>query len=95
MKSHAIMTAATALTLLTGGAQAQVTDVQFAKIGVGTTADAVVALMQRPPDTEEVTYFGLPKTRWRWSAAGGRSFVVIMIGNRVVITKTCAAMPDC
>ena len=77
-------------------ARADELDDRVKNIAFFTPAASVVALMGRQPDAEETTVIaGIPKNRWRWSASNGRTVVVTLIEGRVVMTKTCTAIPDC
>jgi hypothetical protein len=71
-------------------------DDRVRKIAFFTTADAVLALMQRQPDaTESFKLATIPAERWRWSTANGRTVVVTMVEDHVVMTKVCTAVASC
>ena len=96
MEACKLVCITTALVLLPTAVWADEFDERARKITFATPADVVIALMQRQPDAEErTTIIGIPKTRWRWSVSNGRTVIVVMVGNRVVMTKMCVAVPDC
>jgi hypothetical protein len=71
-------------------------ETQFEKITVGLTGEAVIGLIGRQPDSEKKTVFlTVPETRWRWDAAGGHSYIVLLVKNRVVMTRSCFAVANC
>jgi hypothetical protein len=96
MEACRLLRVTAALVLLPMAVCADEFDDRVRKITFATPASDVVALMQRQPDAEEITTIvGVPKTRWRWSVSNGRTVIVVLIGNRVVMTKICIAVPNC
>jgi hypothetical protein len=68
---------------------------KFKQISLGITREAVIALMGAPDAEINANTLGLPHAKLRWNGPQGRSYVVSLIGDRVIITKTCDAVADC
>lgn len=82
------------LGMLATVAQAEEFQDRVAKLTFGLSADAVLALMERAPDsTQTTTVLGIPKMKWRWSTSNGRSVAVVMIEGRLISTSVCAGIP--
>lgn len=96
MKMSKFIGALAALTVSATTLFADDLDDRVKKITFFTTADAVAALMQRQPDaTESFKFATIPAERWRWNAPNGRTVVVTMVEDHVVMTKVCTAMSSC
>jgi len=70
-------------------------DAKFREVTVGLTREAVTALMGRPDADVESQTLTVPHSRLKWTSPAGRSFVVTLIYNRVVRTKSCTGVADC
>jgi hypothetical protein len=94
-----VMTAvgfATAAVCIRQGLAAEPFEAQFQKVAVGLTGEAVIGLVGRPPDSEETTVIlTIPETVWRWNGPAGHSYMVLLIKDRVLVTKSCVAVSIC
>jgi len=87
---------AIALPCVTPISAAESFEAQFHKITVGLTGDAVIGLVGRQPDSEVTTVIlTFPEVVWRWSEPAGHSYMVVLIKDRVVITRSCFAASNC
>jgi hypothetical protein len=68
---------------------------KFKQISFGITREAVIALMGAPDAEINTNTLGVPHAKLRWNGPQGRSYVVNLIADRVVVTKMCDAVADC
>ena len=68
---------------------------KFKQISLGMTREAVIALMGAPDAEVNANTLGIPHAKLRWNGPQGRSYVVNLVGDLVIITKTCDAIADC
>ena len=68
---------------------------KFKQISFGITREAVIALMGAPDAEINSNTLGVPHAKLRWNGPQGRSYVVNLLADRVVVTKTCDAVADC
>jgi hypothetical protein len=97
MKRIVITAIVGALNCAVSAGAAELLDIKFREVKTGTTGDEVISLLGRRPDTDQtMEIVSIPFSTWRWrSTSSGRSFVIFLISNRVVMTQSCSSGANC
>lgn len=82
------------LSILSTAVYADEFDERVSRLTFGLSAEAVLAVMAREPDSSRnTTFLAIPTAEWRWSASSGRSVAVTMVHSRVITVSQCAGVP--
>ena len=94
MLQNKIIGSVMALSVLATSVQADEFDERVSKLTLGLSAEAVLAVLAREPDSSRnTTFLAIPTAEWRWSASNGRSVAVTMVHSRVITVSQCAGVP--